>query len=255
MESTEKKLQVVVADSTKPIEVLWREGDAATLNEPQKYKQNVSLGAIIEFVEKKRFVESPWLLEDETKNTTIIHFSKEPENYFVILLENPNDELATELTAKLIVNPDFLAFGINKDKKFNQQALEQHIRKYAHCFGELQTPKKLIDDLRNFEVRYEQTVQKEDNRQGNKVDNYTEAIKFAKGELPKTLLLKMPLFKNSAPHSFEVEIEVDKERGSNAPVFSFYSMDVELALRSLGETYIDETVEKLKPKFPCLEVQ
>ena len=185
----------------------------------------------------------------------MIIYSDDPDSAWIELKESPNDALGTVITAQLLDNKDFIDFGINKDKQFTQQQLEKFIRQKAHCFESVDDARKLIDSLRNFEVRYEQTVKKEDDRAGNKENTQKEAIKFAKGELPKVLNLRMPLFKNQPAVSFTVEVEVDRQPHSNLPVFSFYSMDVELQRRAIAETTVLNAVEVMKKTHICLRDQ
>lgn len=231
----------------KPVEVVMREGDAPKINEPVKFSRKVCLGSIAEWVSKKKFAQA---IEDRTG---VVVFCQDPENPSVSFYENPNNVLATILDCYLNDNPDFNAFGINKEKIFTQKELERHTRKYAHCFENVEDAKSLINSLTNFEVRFEQVVSKSDDRSGNKENLDKEMLKLAKGELPKTLKLRMPLFKNTDPVSFEISVEVDR-LNNNMPGFSFYSMDVELMKRNLATSLIKKEVEGLRSNFPCLEV-
>lgn len=231
----------------KPIEIVIREGQADPIKLKKKILLIVALASVAEYV-FKRNVPSP--VKD---NPGIITYSKDPEKAFLEYFENPNDEDATVIKSKLEVHPDFSAFGINQGLMFNQKQLQNHIRKFAHCFATEEQAKTLIKDLQNFEVRYEQTVAREDNRQGQTKDLVESAIKFAKGEVPKELHLRIPFFKNTPAKEFTVEVEIDKGAG-NMPVFSFYSLEVELLKRATAEELIGTELEKFREGFPVLEM-
>jgi len=235
------------SDNPVKIELVQRTGTAAKIYEKKRFTLAVLITSIFEWVSKRTF---PSRVQE---NPGVIIFSKDVDEPFVKFVENPNDELSTELEAKMQVNPDLEAFGINKGERFTQKELENHVRTYAHCFGDLEVVKKLIKDLQNFDVRYEQQVKKEDDRRGNQEDLVKSAIKFAKGELPPILTITLPLYVGTKPESVTLEIEVDKGRG-NLPEFSFYSIDLEIRKRNVVESTIETEVAKFKEQFPVLEV-
>jgi hypothetical protein len=232
-----------------PVELIIREStEAPQLNEKVKFSAlKVALTSIAIFLSKKN-IPSP--IE---ANPGLITYSLNPDFPFLQYNEDPNDELATELKAVLEIDPDFKLFGINTDQQFNQKAFERLIRKTAHCFGSPEVAKDLIQRLNNFEARFDQVVQKEDDRQGQKKDSIESAIRLTKGEIPKSLHLNCPIFKNTKPVSFEVEIEVDKGPG-NLPVFSFYSVELEIMKRTLINELILAEVQKLEDRFALVEV-
>lgn len=257
MEKNEKKdlalnisASVIEELGGKPlvIELHNTEHNAPTLNEKIVFTKHVTLSSIDEWIKKRDFVKPV------NKNVALITYCVNPNNPSVKFQEDPNDKLATVLTSKLKMNPDFLAFGINSQDHFSQKQLENLIRTKAHCFQNLQDAKDLIKKLQNFQVRYEQTVTKSDDRQGNTNDAVTTAIKAHAGEISGELKLAMPLFLGTEKVGFTVEIEIERGSG-NMPEFGFYSLDVQMLVMESASNAILTEVEKFKDSFVCLEIE
>jgi len=234
-------------DQEKPIVIVIREGEAEPIKDLFKaFAWEVSLVSIADFLEKRRV---PTPIED---NPGVIAFSLDPRGPYLKYFENPINKEAISLTAKMEESEDLTAFGINRDQKFNQASLAKLIRTKAHCFPTQDVAKALIQSLNNFEVRFETIIAKNDDRQGNKVDLVNEALKLTKGELPKELHLVLPFFENTAPIDITLEIEIDRG-GDNKPLFSFYSMDLEIKKREVIAKEIGDQVARLKDRFAVVE--
>jgi len=245
----DKKIVVNLASEQKePLEIVVREGDASPifLKDKVRLKQAVFLLSIAEFIGKRTFNDDP------KENAGLLLFSTDVADPKLEFYENPHDQDATILTAKLHINPDFEAFAINTGKGFYQKDVIKLVRTVAHVLGKEQA-QDIIQRMQNFEVKYEQVVQKEDDRQGNKKDLQTEALKLTRGELPKSFTLTMPLYKGTQPVTFTAEVEVDKGN-NNMPVFSFYSLDMAVLQRAVADQEIRKQVDLLKDRFPALQV-
>jgi hypothetical protein len=229
-----------------PLVIVVREGTAPDIKEKQKLRLSVAIASIADFLGKKTV---PTPVQD---NPGVILFSVDPKGPFLEYLENPNDEDATVLTARLQFNKDLAAFGINDDQKFNHASLAKLVRKYAHCFASLEVAKDLTQRLQNFEVKFETVIAREDNRQGNTKDLVDSALKLTKGELPKEIHLKCPIYENTEPVDLSLEIEIDRG-GDNKPLFSFYSLDFEIKKREAINSAIKTQVDRLKDAFAVVE--
>lgn len=230
----------------KPITIVFREDSAASVNNPVRFAKKVSVQTIHEFIKGKKYGGTP------KENTGVLMYNLQADNLGLEFLENPNDELATKLIANIELNPDFIAFGINKDRYFQGRQLINHCRKYAHCFAEPSQAQRLIAALQNFEIKFEQTHKKEDDRKGNAEEQIKSALKFVKGEVPTIWQMSMPLFKGAPNVEFSIEIEIEAQGGH--PAFAFYSMEVELMLRETGTETIMNEVDKFKEQFTTLEI-
>lgn len=224
------------------------EHNAPTLNEKVSFSRHVTLGSIAEWIGKRNFPSAV------KENVAQITFCLHPNNPSIRFEENPNDELATVLTSKLTINPDYVAFGINKGQYFSQKELLSFVKQHAHCFQSLADVKTLIAKLQNFEARFTQTVVKRNDNQGNAQDSITTAIQQHEGEVSGVVALRMPLYLGLKPVSFTAEIEIQKGQ-NNLPVFSFNSLDVQMLVLETAENAILEEVAKFKDQFVCLQIE
>lgn len=224
------------------------EHEAPTLNEKVIFVKHVTVPSISEWISKRKFVD------EITENKAILTYCLNANNPSIRFDEDPNDSLATVLTSKLAVNPDFEAFNINSDQYFTQQELLQLIIKRAHCFASLNDAKDLRTKLQNFVVKYEQTIEAKNDNQGNTKDLIETAIKQHEGVITGELSLSMPIFLGMKKHQFTVEIEIQRGH-QNRPTFGFFSLDVEMLKRTAAEEAILTVVEKWQDKFVCLEIE
>lgn len=247
--SDDKKFDfnIAQADGDKPVVIIVREGEAQRINEPVRFKSTVLPRAIGEYIAKRVFSDVAH------ENRGVILVNVDPDAPKITFMADPTNELAEILEAPLVINPDLIAFRINEQNRgFTQKELEKHVRAYAHCFADVSVAEDLISRLRNFEARYEQIVVQEDNRQGQKKNSWDEAIKLTKGELPKALDLRLPFYNGTDAQNLRVEVEVDRGR-DNLPVFSFWSLDLEIKKRAIAEQILSSEVDKYRSKFPILE--
>jgi hypothetical protein len=206
-----------------PIEIVLREGEAIKPSYPQKYSTAGVIGAPAEFAKK---------IKD--KSNSIVEFSI--KDLWIKLYENPTSKDAAIIEGKLLLNPELVAFAINKDLYITSNQLRKFILKYAHCFENISDGKDLIKCLENFEIVFEQAHTKSDDRKGNQEESVKSAIKYSKGELKTIWNLNMPLFIGSPKASFQIEIEIDRKE--TTPVFGFYSLELEVLLRAEAERLI-----------------
>lgn len=226
-------------EAKTPIEIVMREGEALKHQYPKKYIASGIISAPREFAK---------MIKDKTLG--VVEFSYRDQK--IKIFEDPTNTDSAEVTGQITINPDLVAFGINKDKFFTNADLIKHVRKYAHCFKTPEEAKTLIETLQNFEVVFEQSHKKEDDRKGNTEESVKNAIKFAKGEVKTKLELSIPLFVGSAKVPFSVEIEI--ERQGTIPVFGFYSITMESINLENIETLINEELKFLKKDFTCIQL-
>jgi hypothetical protein len=230
-----------------PIHVVISEGKTPALNEPRQLNKIVTLGSIAALILAGKFDKNP------KDNKAMLFYNLQPEKLGMDFYGDPTDALAVELHAKLEINPDFLAWGINKDHYFSGKDLQLFCRRYAHCFADPKQAMVLVNALRNFEVKFEQVHKEEDDRKGNTDKQLKTSLNFAKGEVPTEWLLTMPLFKATEPVTFKVEIEIEARNGY--PTFGFYSLESDLLLKTTGETIVMNEVNKFSDYVVSMEQQ
>jgi hypothetical protein len=222
-----------------PIEIVLREGEAIKHQYPKKYVTTGVIGSPVKF--------SSMVKNKEASVVEVYYIERK-----IKLFEDPTNTDSAEVVGQITTNPDLMAFGINKDTYFTSTQLIKHVRKYAHCFKTTAEAKALIETLQNFEVKFEQTHKKEDDRKGNSEESVKNAIKYHKGEVKTDLKLSLPLFVGADKVDFDVEIEIDRQ--GTTPVFGFYSINMETIILEETEKLIDSQVEILEKEFTCIQI-
>lgn len=200
-----------------PIVIELLEGPARKQEYPVKYVKSGTINAPFLFV--KRILEN--------KKLAVVEYSEAEK--WIKLLEDPTSNYGAEIKGEIKLNPDLEKFGINKNKYFSGQELLNHVRSFAHCFQTTAEAKELIKSLQNFDIKFEQSYIKTDDRKGAKEDSIKSAITYNKGEVKTELTLSLPLFVGSQKVLFDVEIEIEARDGK--PVFGFYSINMEQIIK------------------------
>lgn len=236
----ENKINLTINGEVKePIQIVVREGEAASIIEPVQ-------------VDISGTIESARLYANkiEDKKKAVVTFSLDKKT--IELNSDPTNIYRHIVKGELKTNPDLIAFGINKGNKFNSDQLQNFIKTHAHCIKDINEAKNLIKSLQNFMVKFEQEVTKTDDRKGTTEDSVKNSIKYHKGELQNILALSMPLYVGTDKVDFTVEIEIDRD--GTTPVFSFYSLDLEVQLKETSEHLINTELEDLRKDFTCIQL-
>lgn len=247
-----KKFNISIPETYdgSPIEIKFLEGDAPVTfeYEKKKFTATIAMSSIAEYI-FKRPIAATMLL-----NPNVITFSLNPDKPFLNYHENPNDHLATELYSTLTINPDLLAFNINKDTLFSQDELKKLIVKMAHCFAP-GIPEQLRKQLLNFEIKFEQTIQSANDKQGNTKDLVESAIKMVSGSIPSEIKISLPLYKSQQKVELTLLVEIDKLPSGNKPGFAFYCLELQPIMREAAEKIVITEVLKFKGTHMCLEIE
>jgi hypothetical protein len=230
----------VASDFKGPLDIVIREGQAETIFYPQKIRSTGTINSPFRYSVK---------IDDKKK--ALVEYSV--SNLTIKLFSDPSDEKGAEIIGCLRDNPDLIEFGINKNKMFTGAELINHARTHSHCFEKVQDVKDLIQSLQNFEVQYESTIVKTDDRKGVTEDSVKSAIKINKGAIKMDLDLFMPIHVGGPKYGIKVQVEIEKQKGGNIPVFGFYSLELENTIINASEAIMADEILKLKD-FVCIQV-
>lgn len=156
----------------------------------------------------------------------------------------------TEITGRLVVNPDFLSFGINEDKKRDTFELADFIKMNRHFFNDRSTAMKLVNDLKNFKAEISKQVEKSNNDRGN-----TRFLKdqVVESNIPEIFSLNMPIFKGDAPVLFEVEVMIDPQ-SFECRLISPYVRELIAEEGGARIDYVVTQIETLVPELAIMSV-
>jgi hypothetical protein len=237
----DEKINITINGEVKqPIEIVLREGAAEPIKDTvQKYTKVGVITAPFDFSKR---------IKDKSK--ALVEYSI--NEGWIKLYENPTNKEASEVKGLIEKDPALLAFGINKDKYFSGPELIKHARKYAHVFKDINDVKDLISSLQNFDIKFEQTYSKGDDRKGNTDEHVKNALKFHKGEVKTDFTLMVPFFLGAEKVPVDVQIEIELK--DSKPSFGFFSLTLETLIQEKTEELINNNVMKFIPGFTVIQI-
>ena len=223
---SENKINLVVPKdyNGKPIEVVLREGEAPVAldpKEPERVVINGTIDAPIRWLEKR--VE---LINQKATNIIVNR-----DKMRMALTIDETSYYQTEINGILQASKEMQEFGINVEKKWEPIKLSKFIKMHRAFFTDKSQNMMLVSTLKNFKAKVNQDIERSNEENGSKVDNYSQVVD---SNLPKSFKLNIPLFKGFACEEIEVEIYADVD-----------GRDVSLSLVSAGA---NEAIEEYKNK-------
>lgn len=221
-----EKVNVVIPEnySGAPIEIIWRDGKAASQLEPKEPEKIGIIGTIespLRWLEKR--IE---LIKQQTA-----HISVNRDFMQICLKIDEENFYKTVITGCLVASREMKEFGINSEKKWDPIKLSQFIKMHRAFFSDKSQNMALVSILKNFKAKVNQDIERSKEENGSKVDNFSHVVD---SNLPKSFKLNIPLFKGFACEEIEVEIYADVD-----------GRDVSLSLVSAGA---NEAIEEYKNK-------
>lgn len=249
MEDQKEKVVVNIGnyDGKDPIEIIFRNGEAATQPEPLATKPPVSID--IEGV-----ISTPldWLEKrvgaiDQLKANIQVNREK---MMITLTVEERDAYNKSKIVGTVAFTETYDRFGINDPQAgWTPAKLGQFIRLNRGVFEERQECMKLVSQLKNFTAKAKAEIQKQRDPSGSTADVYRQEVE---SNLPKSFTVNLAIFKGTAKQSIEVE-------------FDHYLKDGEVFLQlvspganELTETYrdqcIDDVLDKIREVAPDIAI-
>jgi hypothetical protein len=229
MKDFEEKIQLSITDGGG--EVVIRHGEALPMVKPIPIKIVGQIHAPAEYLAKR----GKYLNRENT------HLLIDEQNARIELVLLDNTELKGNVVGKMMVNPEYEAFRINKAEWDSPKELGEFLRKNRAYFTDREKMSELIMSLLNFKAKVEKELERSDDKRGNKRDLVEQRIST---DVPSTFMLTMPLHKGGEPSKFEVELFFDvRDAGCK---LSLQSIEAQEILRA-------EVQEAILQQLPAFE--
>ena len=114
--------------------------------------------------------------------------------------------LAPRVTGTLKPFPELTDFNINADHTYSIDQLKKLIRRTRYWFPDKDEHEQVLDGLQQFKASTSGKVTDADDKRGNLTKSFQKETKLDK---PITFKLEIPLFVNSEPKTFTVEVLPD----------------------------------------------
>lgn len=193
----EKKLTLnILNDGMTSLEI--RHGDAMPLREPVKIALTGNIDTVRRFLDKR--VE-----KHDQKDCNII-VCRAKSGPYIELTVAESSYFSDIVTGKIILNEDFVEFGINTGEKYTLRDLSDFIKMHRYCFHDTSTAMKLVSELRNFKAKVNKEIEKLGDDRGNKNEVLSQIVDT---NIPESFVLCMPIFKGSKTVAFKVDININ----------------------------------------------
>ncbi|MDV3704759.1 hypothetical protein [Elizabethkingia anophelis] len=232
----DNKLNITVENGVKTLFI----GQALTPKEALQFEASGDINAVKTFLEKRNVSNA---FQGFNKDYSVIIFNK--EKLSIQLFINPNDELATIINAKGEYSNELQEFGINQNKMFNWDQLIKILRFNRRFFPNKEENANLLRAYQSFTATVNKQIENTSDLRGNKIQALNKQIKT---DLPESFVISIPIFKNSVPVSFPVEICIEE---TDAGV-RFWFESIELS--ELLELRVDEIFREQLEYFEALGI-
>jgi len=188
----ENNLNIKV-DVVQGNELIIRTGDAPKVIEPKAVRIAGDIKSVYNFLQVR--------IEGIDKQKAIIEFNEKLKS--VVLYTDPSSPIQTTVIGELEVYEKLDQFGINKEKFYGQNELEKFVRMNRFFFADKEKHTQLVSNLKNLSAKVNAEMVSEKDNRGNKNFGLKKEVKT---DLAADFLLSIPLFKNSEPKTFRVDI-------------------------------------------------
>lgn len=252
MEDQKEKVVVNIGnyDGRDPIEIIFRNGEAAPQPEPlaTKAPESINVSGVIS-------TPLDWL---EKRVGTIdqlkANIQVDREKMQITLTTDERDGyLKSKIVGTVAFTDTYEAFGINNSQVgWLPAKLGQFLRLNRGVFEDRQECMKLVSLLKNFTAKAKAEIQKQRDPSGSTADVYRQEVE---SNLPKSFTVHIAIFKGTAKEAIEVEFDHYLKDGD------VFLQLVSPGANELTETYrdqcIDDVLNKIReiaPDIAILEV-
>ena len=252
MEDQKEKVVVNIAnyDGKDPIEVIIRNGEAASQPEPlaTKAPESINVSGVIS-------TPLDWLVKrvdtiDQLKANIQVNREK---MMITLTVEERDAYLKSKIVGTVAVTETYEHFGINDSQTgWIPAKLGQFLRLNRGVFEDRQECMMLVSQLKNFTAKAKTEIQKQRDPSGSTADVYRQEVE---SNLPKSFTVNVAIFKGTAKEAIEVEFDHYLKDGD------VFLQLVSPGANELTESYrdqcIDDVLNKIRevaPNIAILEV-
>lgn len=125
------------------------------------------------------------------------------DNLSIVLVINENDPYNSgKVFGTLRISKVFSSFGINTTKQWEPSELGQFLKLNRTYFVNRDENMAVVNALKTFDAKVQQTVQRENKENGNKAFTFRQAVD---SNIPDKFKLRIPIISGSGPLDIEVE--------------------------------------------------
>lgn len=203
---------------------------------PVKFEASGIIDAPLEFL-KKRVGDI-----DQHK----AHIFVDRDNLGILLIFNEDDPYTQGKVGGILrMSKIFEKFGINTDKQWEPEQLGQFLKLNRTYFVSREENMKVVNALKTFDAKVNQSVQRETKENGNKAFSFRQAVD---SNIPETFKLCLPVLSGGNPMEIDVETYATID-GAHVSIV-LQSPGANDIVEDIRQNYISNMIEKLREVAP-----
>ena len=178
------------------------------------------------------------------------HIFVNRDDLSILLVINEDDSYTRgEVFGKLQLSKIFEKFGINTTKQWESEELGQFFKLNRVYFVSREENMKVVNALKTFDAKVNQTIQRETKENGNKAFSFRQAVD---SNIPESFTLRLPVVSGQTPVEIEVETYANID-GSRVSI-SLQSPGANDIIEGIRNGYIDGIVNQMKDVAPDIVI-
>lgn len=174
------------------------------------------------------------------------HILVNRDNLTISLIFNEDDAYTQgRVIGTLRMSTIFQKFGINTDKQWEPEQLGQFLKLNRTYFVSREENMKVVNALKTFDAKVNQTVQRETKENGNKAFSFRQAVD---SNIPESFKLCLPVLSGGDPMEIDVETYATID-GAHVSI-SLQSPGANDIVEDIRQNYISNMIEKLREVAP-----
>ena len=248
-QNQDKQLVVNIGNYTgqKPIEIVFRHGEAAQEQEPLPTKEPIKvkvsgvLSTPLDWLEKR--VDTIY----QKKANIIV----DREDMTITLTINEDDQYSEGvIKGTLEYSELYTKFGINQgDKGWEPAKLGQFLRLNRSVFDDKEKCMVLVSNLKNFTAKAKAEIQKQRDPSGSMADVYRQEVN---SNLPKSFTVNLSVFKGTPKNA--IEVEFDHYVSNGEVLLQLVSPGANEMAEMYRDNCLDEVLNKVKEIAPDIAI-
>lgn len=203
---------------------------------PVKFEASGTIEAPLRFLEKR--------VGDIDQHKAHIFIDR--DNLGILLVFNEDDAYKQGKVGGILrMSKVFQSFGINTDKQWEPEQLGQFLKLNRTYFVSREENMKVVNALKTFDAKVNQTVQRETKENGNKAFSFRQAVD---SNIPESFKLCLPVL--SGGQSVEIDVETYATIDGAHVSISLQSPGANDIVEDIRSNYITGIVEQLRQVAP-----
>lgn len=203
---------------------------------PEKILIEGTIEAPLEFLKKR--------VEDINQHKAHILVCRDNLTITLIIAED-DAYLRGVVVGKLEFSKVFQSFGINTTKQWEPEQLGQFLKLNRTYFASRDENMKVVNALKTFNAKVNQTVERETKENGNRAFSYRQAVD---SNIPESFKLRIPVLNGNGPVEIDVETYASID-GAHVAI-SLQSPGANDIVEEVRNNLIGDIVDKLREVAP-----